>query len=132
MKKLIVTLVSMSSIFTRIYAQNTQYAYDKANRLIQIAYPDLSVKTYTYDADGNRITEGLSNVALPLQLQSFDAKKSGAEVFLSWATSQETNMDRFEVEYSSNGSVFSYLKTISAKGNSSTKSDYSSTHCCPA
>ncbi len=35
-------------------AQKLQYKYDKANRLIQVTYPNHTSVIYTYDKDGNR------------------------------------------------------------------------------
>ena len=44
-----------------VIAQDIQYNYDKANRLVKIIYPsETKYLIYTYDADGNRIQ---SNVA---------------------------------------------------------------------
>lgn len=57
-------------------------------------------------------------VALPLKLVSFDvAKITGNNVQLSWQTTSEVNMSRYEIESSINGVAFSKAGTIAAKGN---------------
>ena len=63
--------------------------------------------------------------ALPVTLLSFTATKQHELVKLNWATSQETNSAAFEVERSANGSSFTQIGTVAAKGYSSIKTSYS-------
>jgi hypothetical protein len=44
---------------------------------------------------------------LPVQLKSFTAKSNGCNVQLSWAVDAEQDLDRYEIQYSSNGQQFS-------------------------
>lgn len=53
----IIIAFSLQIIACVVHAQSIQYKYDRANRLIQVLYPNKVVKTYTYDKDGNRITQ---------------------------------------------------------------------------
>ena len=64
---------------------------------------------------------------LPLQLMSFNALKSGTDDLLQWTTSQEINSHHFDVEHSMTGNNFIQIGTVTAKGNSAIKSDYSFT-----
>lgn len=112
-------------------AQKVKYLYDKAGRLIQVTYPNQTSVNYTYDNDGNRILKTVSTVLLPVQLLSFNATKQEKDVLLTWSTSQEFNSDKFEVEFSKDGRTFEKFISVAAKGNTSTRSDYSTIHCCP-
>lgn len=65
---------------------------------------------------------------LPIELLSFQATPvDHKKVLLEWATASEKNNDHFEVERSTDGVNFEYLKPIKAYGNgtSTTKQTYS-------
>lgn len=62
---------------------------------------------------------------LPVQMSLFNAKQSGEQVKLDWATQSESNSDRFEVERSTNGKDFKVIATIRAAGNSTLTQNYS-------
>src|ERR1039458_8359469 len=47
-----------------LVAQGTNYQYDGLNRLIRIAYPDSTTIIYTYDSDGNRLSQVITNSAV--------------------------------------------------------------------
>jgi len=78
-----------------------------------------------FDLSGNpsniyRLMIGLTTVtALPLQLQSFNGQLKGNNANLSWSTTSEVNVDRFEIERSSNSSTWSSIGTVAAKGAAS-------------
>jgi hypothetical protein len=57
-----------------------------------------------------------SAVAMPLTLVSFKAYQSGNNIQAEWKTSQEVNVDRFELEKSTDGTTFTRMATIPAKG----------------
>ena len=61
---------------------------------------------------------------LPVKLLSFDATKEGAVINLNWATTEETNSDRFDVQRSSNGKEWNTITTITAKGESKQQVEY--------
>lgn len=107
------------------------YKYDNSNQLTEIRYDNGNIITIQYDANGNRISYLASGGALPVTLINFNAQKSGDQTLLTWATSEETNSDKFEIEYSKDGNSFSTFTKIPAKGNSSTRTEYSTIHCCP-
>jgi hypothetical protein len=65
-----------------------------------------------------------SGSILPVTLTNLSANFSDAAVMVSWSTQQEVNSDYFEVERSQNGSIWTTVGTIAAKGNSSAISDY--------
>lgn len=63
-------------------------------------------------------------VTLPIKLVSFTVKKNldGAE--LIWITSTEQNNDRFELERSTDGKLFTKIGQVNGAGNSSTNKQY--------
>jgi hypothetical protein len=68
--------------------------------------------------DNIRITVYYSiNVTLPLKLTSFNATPKNDLVRLTWVTSEETNMDRFEVQRSANGTDFTSFGTVICKNH---------------
>lgn len=64
------------------------------------------------------------NIALPVELISFDAKLKNNNVSLYWATASEVNNDYFTIERSSDGEKFEPLLTKRGAGNSTSKREY--------
>ncbi len=60
-----------------------------------------------------------SNPLLPLQLLSFQGQLRNNNATLSWSTSTENGLDKFEVERSGNNSIWTKIGTLAAKGSSS-------------
>jgi hypothetical protein len=56
-----------------------------------------------------------SNIPLPLTLVSFTAAEKNCITTLQWITTHEINVSHFEAEQSTDGIVFSAIKTIPAK-----------------
>lgn len=75
----------------------------------------------------------LSSEALPVKLISFNAYKKGHTALLEWATATEHDSKGFEVQHSTDGSIWSDIGFVSSKaegGNS--RRDYTFTHGKPA
>ncbi|WP_165903740.1 T9SS type A sorting domain-containing protein [Hymenobacter gummosus] len=68
----------------------------------------------------------VSNIAnpLPVELLSFTAERRGTDGLLRWATAQEKDNARFEVEVSTDGQQFRRLGTVAGQGTSTTRHDY--------
>ncbi|RZJ61317.1 MAG: T9SS type A sorting domain-containing protein, partial [Hymenobacter sp.] len=65
---------------------------------------------------------------LPVELIAFDAKRSGANALITWATASERNSAGFEVQASTDGQVFKKLTFVaSSSANSSVNQSYSYT-----
>ena len=62
---------------------------------------------------------------LSVNLSYFSARKSNSGSLISWASDSEVNAQKFEVERSINGSDFTTIGSIAAKGNSSSRTEYS-------
>jgi hypothetical protein len=69
---------------------------------------------------------------LPLVWGDFIASEKDGNVNLSWVTLQEWNTSHFTIEHSTNGSQFTPIGTVAAKGNSSIESNYTYVHTAPA
>jgi hypothetical protein len=69
----------------------------------------------------------VANAAVvPVVLSKFSAKQlSNADVTIQWRTEQEINTNKFDIEKSSDGQVFSNVSTTKAQGNSGAAKDYS-------
>lgn len=130
MKSVMPLLLSLFWGVSTLYAQT--YTYDNNQQIIEIKYNNNIMVAIQYDANGNRINYTVSGGPLPVTLLSFNAQKAGDQVLLTWSTSTEINTDKFNVEYSKDGNSFSSFITVPAKGNSSTRQDYSTIHCCPS
>jgi len=63
--------------------------------------------------------------ALPVKLASFTAKAEGKIANLNWATTEESNSDRFDVEKSRDGKKWKAVGSVEAKGESSIRVPYS-------
>ncbi|WP_342089086.1 DUF6923 family protein [Dyadobacter sp. OTU695] len=79
--------------------------------------------------DGN----GLESIAtltiivdcpMPVTLVAFDARKEGNTALLTWSTTEEVNSDRFEIERSLNGKVWSTIGSVRSNGESSVLRNY--------
>ncbi len=62
--------------------------------------------------------------ALPVLFSKFDAKCTNTGTLISWATAQEANSSKFEIERSTNGTTWSNIGSVAAVGNSSSNRNY--------
>ncbi len=90
--------------------------------------------TYTFSIDKSVSTSYGDNrfkllitppTVLSVNLNYFSARKSNSGSLISWASDSEVNAQKFEVERSANGIDFTSIGSITAKGNSSSKTEYS-------
>jgi hypothetical protein len=70
-------------------------------------------------------------VALPVTLLNFTGVRQDETVKLSWTTAQESNSREFDVERSGDGSHFTSIGVVAAKGNSVVATDYTFTDAQP-
>ena len=66
--------------------------------------------------------------ALPVDLQYFTAHKKNEYVVLTWKTSAEIDVDKFEIQYSTDGKTWSDIGSIQAKGNGQKEAFYDFEH----
>jgi hypothetical protein len=67
-------------------------------------------------------------IALPVNLESFDAVRDNDANLVTWKVSGEANVQRYEIEYSMDGSRFTNVGTESAKNLSAQSYSYSYRH----
>ncbi|MEK7228086.1 MAG: T9SS type A sorting domain-containing protein [Patescibacteria group bacterium] len=127
-----ILLISLSLVVLTNTTLAQTYKYDNNHQLTEIKYDNGFTIAIQYDANGNRTLYAVTaGGALPLTLLSFNAQKSGEQVSLTWTTTDEVNTDKFEVEHSKGGVIFSSFGTVPARGNTTGRTDYSTLHCCP-
>jgi hypothetical protein len=69
----------------------------------------------------------LSSTALPIKLTSFTATTQYSNVLLKWQTASESNTQYYLVQRSTNGTNFTNIASVNAKGNSTTTTNYTYT-----
>ena len=70
--------------------------------------------------------------ALPVTLTKFMLKKGeGRTALIAWATTEEANSGRFEIERSSDGRAWKLVASLNAKGESNVLSEYAYTDLLP-
>ena len=75
----------------------------------------------------NKFALGFPPAPLPIELISFDAKKSKDKVVCEWTTASEINNDYFTVERSANGIRYDSVLSKDGAGNNTTIIHYSGT-----
>lgn len=73
-----------------------------------------------------------SSNPLPVTLISFNGVKDENSALLTWATSEETNSDRFDIQHSTDGKNWRIAGTLASNGESTVKRTYSFRHDEPA
>lgn len=74
-----------------------------------------------------------TEAALPVSLVSFTVKSGeNNSTLLTWATTAETNSDRFEIEHSTTGKTWNRIATVAANGKSQRLINYNFSHTMPA
>jgi hypothetical protein len=69
--------------------------------------------------------------SLPVRLVSFSVTKEGKVVLLSWATTEESNSQAFEIQHSLNGKEWKVIGRVLSAGESKITIPYSYTHSTP-
>ncbi|MEO8111702.1 MAG: T9SS type A sorting domain-containing protein [Ginsengibacter sp.] len=78
-----------------------------------------------YAATGDGVWSRSFSVVLPVTLVNFDAAYKNGSAYLTWKTATESNLKKFEIERSFEGSNFKKLGEVNAIGNSSLTHLYS-------
>lgn len=85
------------------------------------------------DGEGNESNVALVNIdyCLPVTLISFNATREGNLSQLNWATAEETNSDRFEIQRSTNAKNWTVIGSVASNGESKTLRQYTFTDKAP-
>lgn len=102
------------------------FYYTSKTATVGYNYQDASYPTSDGTRDGLRpnIKIAISDVALPVELVSFDGSIEGSNNVLRWVTASEHNNDYFLLERSHDGNSWHYLDRIDAVGNSQEVNKY--------
>jgi hypothetical protein len=76
-------------------------------------------------------TFGALVVPLPVTLTRFAAVAEGRSALLSWATTEETNSERFDIERSLNGKQWNAIGSVASTGESKVLVNYTYTDASP-
>lgn len=72
----------------------------------------------------NGISTSSTEILLPLDLHSFEVKRQNKEALVAWLTSNEQDVDHFEVERSANGVDFDLIGQVYAKNGQKDETNY--------
>ena len=97
---------------TRSLAQLTADP-ESSKSLAAIRFDDNSGNNFSYTAG-----------VLPVVISSFTGSMNDDKIRLRWVAEQEVNMLHYELYKSNNGVAFSLLETVTARGNSSSRTEY--------
>jgi hypothetical protein len=89
------------------------------------------MRMYNRALSAAEITQ-LAGLTLPVTLGDLSAVKNTKGITLNWETLSESNAAHFDVERSSNGTDFTTIGSVNAKGNSSTRQLYAYTDIAPS
>jgi len=131
---------------TSVIDASTTLAYDGVYLYVPIGNPQLT-PYFALQRMGTATPSGLwppstittlggpttltTNGTLPILLSSFDAVLDKNSVDLTWTSAIEINSDFIEIQHSSDGSAWSSIGHVKAKGFSSISVDYSFTDNSP-
>jgi len=87
-------------------------------------------RVYNRALSAAEITQ-LVGATLPLKMGEFSASKQAAGIKLDWETLHEQNTSYFDVERSGNGSDFTAIGKVNAKGYSASKEQYNFIDAAP-
>ncbi|MNK22860.1 hypothetical protein D3C87_411420 [compost metagenome] len=77
------------------------------------------------------INVAYNETTLPVNFITFTGKKSANGIALNWSTASEQNNSHFDILRSSDGKTYTSIGTVTGKGNSSERSQYSLTDTRP-
>jgi transcription elongation factor Elf1 len=106
---------------------------------ISVALPGgLTVGTHIFHIRSKQNPWSIDNVipfdvlvTVPVSWLFVRAQLINNESLVSWATAQESNTSKYDIEHSTNGSSFIKLGEVTAAGNAATTTNYSFTHAQP-
>jgi hypothetical protein len=95
-------------------------------------YSQTPSTTVSNDFFGSNLDFGSFNLeSLPVTLVKFEGRQESGIVNMSWATTEETNSDHFDIEHSINGKTWRSLGTLKAQGESTKLHEYLFSHKDP-
>jgi len=87
-----------------------------ANFKLQITFTSTSTGNKVLDVDNFKTNASVAAAALPVTFSYFNGAITTGAVKLTWLVASELNVNRYEVERSSNGKTFSKIGQVAAAG----------------
>jgi poly(beta-D-mannuronate) lyase len=81
-----------------------------------------------YPLDSNLVGAGKPLIILPVHLVDFKVTLTNYNAVLNWQVVDEVNLNRYEIEFSNDGTQFSFLSSINAKGVNTASYNYQHTN----
>lgn len=88
-------------------------------------------KAPVYNRNDVLTASAIAGGSLPLTWKSFTATAVSNGILLNWATAQEINTARFDIERSDDGTHYTQIGQLPASGNSNNEKQYSFTDMAP-
>jgi uncharacterized repeat protein (TIGR03803 family) len=84
------------------------------------------VKSFDIETEGQTVTSffQLTGASLPVILTKFQVQKKHDKSLLNWQTAEEENSKSFQIERSVDGTIFTTIGSVMARGNSSHLTSY--------
>jgi len=105
------------------YTNSDQASLDTWNYVKSGSIHFAEFQVTSFSGGGGGFTQNVQS-ALPVEIKSFEAEKTGEMVSLRWLTSVEVDNDFFTIERSSDGINFSEIGKVLGNGSSVTENKY--------
>ncbi len=120
---------NLGAIFAQNSAQSAIIPFTNGLPAVVQTSTGFSVPNYSQDFGCGFTQYFRVGAIVPLNLLTFTGKAGADNVnHLYWQTTEEVNTSYFEIEYSTDAANFTKVGTITARGNASTTTDYSTAH----
>ena len=83
-----------------------------------------SIAHFNNRAWKRKYVQTVNTIVLPIKLSFFGVQQKDEKILINWETTNEENSHHFEIERSTNGTIFSKIGVIAAKVNSAIKQSY--------
>jgi len=114
--------VTVNQVITSFNPALLKIDPDDITHLATFMYASLDAAGF-YDPSPATVTVTWSQT-LPVKLINFSGRLNGTKVDLTWVTASEYNTRHFEVERSNNGTDYTKLTTVTARGNATSVTSY--------
>jgi hypothetical protein len=94
--------------------RSTEGIGDTSATLLRVDVGAGGSRTAGYNAYSPKTFFSYSSLTLPLKLTDFRAAKVGSEVAINWLVAEESNIDRYDLQRSSDGIHFTTISTVKA------------------
>jgi hypothetical protein len=101
---------------TLVFAADAPAAIRGTNFRLKITFTSSSTGSKTLQIDNFSFNVAAANALLPVTFSYFSAGAATGGIRLTWMVASESNVNRYDVERSSNGKSFSKIGSVTASG----------------